>query len=438
MDRVLIRDLAKHINQEIVLKGWVHKKREQKKVSFLFLRDHTGLVQVVISHGKNKNIDEIFHEVTLESAIIIKGKAIKNAVSPTNEIEIQPTELTIAALAHPKLPIQIFDERIEPGIDVRLDWRYLDLRNDKRRLIFQIQTDLERAMREFFEMNDFIEIHSPKIMGAPSESGAELFEIKYFDGIAYLAQSPQFYKQMAMAAGFDKVFEIGPVFRANPSFTKRHDTEFTSIDIEISWIDSHHDLLAFEERWIQHFLKRLDEKWGDTIKEKFGVELEIPKIPFPRIKYLEAKEEIRNEGVPVSNNADIGTEAERALGKIIKEKYDHDFVFVIDYPYKFRPFYHMKHKSDPELTKSFDLIWKGMEVTTGAQREHRYDVLCNQGREKGLSLDFIQFYLDFFKYGCPPHGGYGFGLTRTLMNLLNISNVREVTYVYRGPKRITP
>jgi aspartyl/asparaginyl-tRNA synthetase len=246
---------------------------------------------------------------------------------------------------------------------------------------------------------------------------------------------------MAMAAGFDKVFEIGPVFRANPSNTSRHDTEFTSVDVEISWIASHYDVMAFEERWLQHTLSSVKEKYGQNIKDVFGVEINVPDIPFPKISMAEAQETLKKIGhVPPSDTkeGDLDPQGEKLLHEHVAQTTGHEFLFVIDYPISVRPFYHMRFDDNYEKTKSFDLLWKGLEVTTGAQREHRYEILQKQAIEKGLRLDSIQFYLDFFKYGCPPHGGYGFGLTRMLMTLLNSKNVREVTYLYRGPSRLTP
>jgi aspartyl-tRNA synthetase len=257
--------------------------------------------------------------------------------------------------------------------------------------------------------------------------------------MAYLAQSPQFYKQMAMAAGFGKVFEVGPVFRANPSFTSRHDTEFTSVDVEIAWIESHEDVMDFEERWLAHVLAAVKDAHGEQIERTFGAGLVVPTLPFPRVSLAEAKEMLRDEGHQVPGAAhDLDPPSERALSALFKETEGHEFVFVIDYPTTVRPFYHMRHTDDDTLTKSFDLLWRGIELTTGAQREHRYEQLMAQAYDKGVDPDPIQYYLDFFRFGAPPHGGFGFGLTRLLMQMLGQENVREVTFLYRGPHRLEP
>jgi len=243
MERTLIKDLGKKIDQQVTLKGWLQTLRDQKSMQFLILRDRTGLAQV--AHWKKGNLElaDLISTLGTESALTITGKVVANEVVKLGGIEIQLESLKVENNAELPLPFEPFND-ILPDQDYRLDWRYLDLRRERNRLIFEIQTTLEQAMREYWLANGFIEIHSPKIMGTPSESGAELFKVDYFDRVAYLAQSPQFYKQMAQAAGFERIFEIGPVFRADPSFTSRHMTEFTGIDFEMSWIDSHEDVMA--------------------------------------------------------------------------------------------------------------------------------------------------------------------------------------------------
>jgi aspartyl-tRNA synthetase len=245
---------------------------------------------------------------------------------------------------------------------------------------------------------------------------------------------------MAMAAGFEKVFEVGPVFRAESSFTTRHATEFTSIDVEISWIDSHEDVMQLEERWLRHVLQVLKDELGEEIKTTFGIEVVVPEPRFPRVTMAEAYEVLGQMGhhIERSQKGDLDPEGERLLCQYFREKTGCEFVFVTEYPISVRPFYHMRFEDEPHLTKSFDLLWKGLEVTTGAQREHRYEILVGQAKEKGIPLESIQYYLDFFRYGCPPHGGYGFGLSRMLMAVLGIKSIREVTYLYRGVNRLTP
>lgn len=437
MQRTPIRDLPASIGTSVTLKGWVQTVRNQKKMQFIVLRDHTGAAQVVHQkQGEGDTLDATIGSLTAESAVEVRGDVVANQHVKLGGLEIVAHEIIVHSLADAQLPIAA-----DSGLDLRLDWRFLDLRQPRNRLIFEVQTTAERAMREFWEQEGFLEIHSPKFMGGASESGAELFRVEYFDGFAYLAQSPQFYKQMAMAAGFERIFEVGPVFRANPSFTSRHDTEFTSVDVEISWVDSHEDVMSLEERWLQRILQAVHDLHGDAIRQEFGVEVTVPQVPFPRVTLAEAHQILRNLGhVPPadSREGDLDPEGERVLARHIQDTHGSEFVFVTDYPITVRPFYHMRYPDRPDTTKSFDLIWKGLEVTTGAQREHRSDILAAQATEKGLGLEAIQYYLDFFKFGCPPHGGYGFGLTRMLMVMLGVKNVREVTYLYRGPNRLSP
>jgi aspartyl-tRNA synthetase len=441
MERTLIREAKEKIGQQITLRGFVQAVRNQKAVQFIILRDHTGLIQVVAERSEeNSRINELIAALTRESAVEVTGVLVSNPNVKLGQLELQLKTLRVDSLSDATLPIDIFG-RTETDIDKRLDWRFLDIRQPENQLIFRIQTTVEAAMREFWIGSGFLEIHTPKIMGSPSEGGAELFTLDYFGQTASLAQSPQFYKQMAMAAGLDRVFEIGPAFRADPSFTPRHSTEFTSVDMEMSWIDSHHDVMDFEEAWLQHVLQAVREKHGDEISESFGAEVVLPSRPFPKVTMEEAQRILRVKGhvAPAeTRQGDIDPQGERLLCEYAMEKYGHEFIFITDYPIEVRPFYHMRKEDNPAETRSFDLLWKWMEITTGAQREHRYDVLAKQATEKGVSLESIQFYLDFFRYGCPPHGGFGFGLARLLAAMLNQKSIRDVVFLHRGPTRLIP
>jgi nondiscriminating aspartyl-tRNA synthetase len=433
--RTLISDLPEQIDQQATIRGWVQAIRDQKSVQFVIVRDETGMAQVVLPKSEPPSeLNERVSALTAESAVTIAGTVAADERVKLGGLELKLEELQVDSPAEPEVPIAP-----DSALDKRIDWRYLDLRRPDRRLIFEVQTTTEQAMRDHWRKQGFIELHSPKLMGSASESGAELFKVDYFERVAYLAQSPQFYKQMAMAAGFGKVFEVGPVFRANPSFTSRHDTEFTSVDVEIAWIDSHEDVMAFEERWLAHVLAAVKETHGEQIEATFETELIVPSVPFPRVTLEHAKELLREHGhdAPGAGH-DLDPPSERALSAIVKELHGHEFAFVTDYPTTVRPFYHMRHPEDQTLTKSFDLLWRGIELTTGAQREHRYEQLLAQAEDKGVDVGPIQYYLDFFRYGAPPHGGFGFGLTRLLMQMLGQENVREVTFLYRGPHRLEP
>ncbi len=443
--RFLISEASKHIGEKIKVAGWVNVRRAMGKILFLDLRDKSGILQLVFIPS-NKEVYEKVQAVRPEWVIEVSGQILKRPENMVNEkIETGSVEMCVESLEilseaeTPPIPVEEDDINTEETeIDKRMDWRWIDLRKSKNLLVFKVWTLMEMCFREYWIANNYIEIHSPKLIATASESGSEVFEVKYFKKKAYLAQSPQFYKQMAMAAGFEKVFEVGPVFRAEPSFTSRHATEFTGYDAEFSYINSHYDIMEDEEKMINFALQKIKITYGDEIKKMFDREIVVPSIPFPRISMAEAKEILAKREIKKEKDEDLSPEEEREICKYAKEKYNHEFVFITEYPTSVRPFYHMRDEKDKTITKSFDLLWNGLEITTGAQREHRYDVLKKQAKEKGMDVKKIQFYLDFFKYGCPPHGGYGMGPNRMIMKLFDIDNVRDAMFIYRGVKRLTP
>jgi aspartyl-tRNA synthetase len=433
LQRVLVKDLPSNVGMIVRVCGFVHTLRNQKKRQFLLVQDISGITQIFHEKSDNEDLSLQIASLTTGSTVEIIGRVVANPAVNLGGVEVVIESLEVSSLAESPLPI-VEDSSLE----MRLDWKQISLRLPANALIMRVQTVLEHAMRRFWIERNFIEIHSPKLMGTASESGAELFSLEYFGGKAFLAQSPQFYKQMAMAAGLEKIFEIGPVFRANPSYTSRHDTEFTSVDVEVSWVESHEDVMALEEELLQYAVNEVSLQLGDEIRNVFGVEVKVPNVPFPRITLDEARHMLAERGHVIEHKADLDPPGERMLAEYIQEQFGHEFVFVTDYPAEVRAFYHMRYPDRPDITKSFDLLWKGLEITTGAQREHRYEILKKQAVEKGYSLGSLEHYLNFFRYGCPPHGGFGVGLTRILMVMLNRKSVREVTYVYRGPNRLTP
>jgi aspartyl-tRNA synthetase len=434
-ERIVIKNLATIPEGPVTVAGWVDKVRDQKKVQFVVLRDESGAAQLVHPRAEESDpIADIISGLATGSFIRVTGELKMDERVKLGGLEIKIADIEVVTAANPETPIAA-----DSSIDKRLDWRFLDLREARNNLIFRAQTTLEHAMRTYWIERDFIELHTPKLMASASESNAELFEVEYFEGKAYLAQSPQFFKQMAQSAGFGKIFEIGPVFRADPSFTSRHATEFISVDAEMSWIDSHEDVMKMQEELLVAAISAVKEKHGEEIKELFDVDVVVPTIPFPRIPLAEAKKIVAERGYEVPrNDEDMDPEGERQIAAYVAEKYGHEFVFLTDYATSIRPFYHMRNAEDQTITNSYDLIWRGTEITTGAQREHRIDVLEAQAREKGLDPKELEFYLDFFRYGVPPHGGFGMGLSRVMMLMLHQPNLREVTYLFRGPNRLTP
>ncbi|MEV8267192.1 aspartate--tRNA(Asn) ligase [Microbacterium sp. NPDC076911] len=445
-ERVLVKHLQDLADGPVSVSGWVETVRDQKKVQFVILRDESGAVQLVNPATREVGEDatpeataaleltETISALATGTFLTVTGQLKKDERVKLGGLEVKLSGLEIAAAALPETPIAA-----DSAQDKRMDWRFLDLRQARNNLIFRVQTTLEHAMRTYWIERDYIEIHSPKLMASASESNAELFALEYFgEQTAYLAQSPQFFKQMAQSAGFGKIFEIGDVFRADPSFTSRHATEYTSIDAEISWIDSHEDVATMQEELLAFAFKTVADKHGAEIKELFDIDVVVPTVPFPRIPLAEAVEIVKARGYDIPRtDGDLDPEGERQISAHVQETYGHEFVFITDYHPEIRAFYHMRN-DETGLTKSYDLLFKGVEITTGAQREHRVEVLEAQAREKGLDPEHLDFYLDFFRYGVPPHGGFGMGLARVLMLMFGESSIREVTYLFRGPTRLAP
>ncbi|MEY3614251.1 MAG: aspartate--tRNA(Asn) ligase, partial [Actinomycetota bacterium] len=414
LNRHTIASLAAQADGPVTIGGWVETLRDQKRIQFIIIRDETGSVQVTYPRPADEDaLADQVSSLSNGSFVEITGNLKHDERVKLGGIEILLTGMKIVSLANPDSPIAD-----DTSIDKRLDWRFIDLRRPELNLMMRVQTEIEKTWREIWLENDFIEIHSPKLMASPSESHAELFKLEYFETHAYLAQSPQFYKQMAMSAGLGKVFEIGPVFRADPSFTSRHATEFVSVDMEMSWIDSHEDVMQFQEQLLVRAITAVKAKYGEEIQKLYGIDIQIPATPFPRIPLAEAHKIVEARGYKVPRmDGDLDPEGERQIAQHVMETYGHEFVFLTDYPKNIRPFYHMRHADNDQLTNSYDLIWKGTEITTGAQREHRIEVLEKQVLDKGLELEGLNFYLDFFRYGAPSHGGFGMGLTRVVMLL---------------------
>ncbi len=437
MKKIYVQDLKKYLNSEIEFSGFVDTIRDKKWVMFVILRDSTGKLQMTLekSDENNKELLDIMNSITVESTVKIKGKLLENEAVKLGGMELIPTSIEVTSVAE-NLPFD-FNNLDGVNIDTRLDYRWLDIRNEKNMLTRQIESTMIQAMREYLYEQDFTEIHTPKLIGAASESGSEVFEVKYFDRKAYLAQSPQFYKQMAMSAGMSKIFEVAPAFRAENSNTNRHATEFTSFDLEFSYIDSYEDVMDLEEDLLIAGLTKVKEKYGDKIKELFDKEVIIPSKPFPRIKLQDLYQELHeryNFDIPTEDIGDMNAEAEKLTYKLAQEKYNSEFMFVVGYAATKRPFYHMRDENG--VLQGYDLIWRGTEITSGAQREHRYNELVKNAKEKGLGED-VKFYLQFFKYGCPPHGGFAIGVDRLTMLLLGLT-IKNTQFVFRGPNRIEP
>ncbi len=419
MERTLIKNIK--AGEQVKIAGFVENLRNKSAMQFIVLRDISGKVQITVEKAKLPDIAKIIDGVTVESVLTVTGLAVKNDYVKLGGLEIIPDSVTVDSVAE-VLPIDK-----ESGLDLRLDYRWLDLRDPQKAQTFQVQTAMERYMTDWLTDHGFIKIHTPKITAISSEGGSEVFELKnYFGSHAYLTQSPQLYKQMSMMAGFDRTFEIGECYRAESSFTSRHATEFTALDVEISHINNHHDVMDIEEALLTDVMNKLHAQFGDLVP---AVTAKFPRLTLQEV-YRVLREEKQYE-MPKAALGDIDPDGERLIGEYAKEKFNSDFIFITDYPYKARAFYTMDDRS-------FDLIYKGVEITSGAQREHRYEQLKQNVIDKGIQPEHMQEYLDFFRYGAPTHGGFAIGLARLMARMLDLPTVKESCFVFRGPTRLKP
>lgn len=436
MRRVLIKDAirktklkpSEHIN------GWVHVKRDLGKKGFLIVKDRSGEIQVVMD--LTAQLKDLFETINLGDIISLRGEA-RSDLRALGGVEIVPRKIKfISRCKHPSpLPLDHLGYRSPPSLKKRLDHRYLDLRNDSVAKIFKLRSEVIHSLRRHFRKRDFVEINTPKIVKEATEGGTNLFPIEYFTEDAFLAQSPQFYKQLMMASGLERVFEIGPAYRAERHETPWHLNEFTSVDIEMAFIDSEEEVMKVGEsvlKDVQRDIKKYAERIG--LKK----DIEVPKIPFPRITVEEAYSLLENQGITVERGQDISSEGENALWEYFKEKDRNDFLFLTEFPADLRALYIMPHEKKPGYTRSFDLLYKGVEIITGGQRIHDYEMLKNAFERRKIDPNKFNFYINAFRYGMPPHGGFGLGLDRYLCRILDLENVREGVLFPRDRTRLAP
>jgi aspartyl-tRNA synthetase len=412
--------------------GWVHEVRDLGGLAFFLIRDRTGIIQVTIPKKKTSEaVLTAAKQVSRESVVRVAGmvKAIDKAPGGR---ELVPDLFEIISLADSPLPLDVV-EKVPADLDTRLDARFLDARRPRVAAVFQIRSTVTHAINQYLHQEGFINISTPKIVAAATEGGTELFPIAYFDKEAFLNQSPQLYKQMMMAAGFEKVYEIGPIFRAEEHNTTKHLNEATSIDIEVSYAD-HLEVMRILEEMIVKTYEYVHATCSDQLANLEIADFVIPKAPFPRLPYREAIE-IAQKKIedPIKYGDDISPAAERAIGAEMGGHY-----FIVDWPSEIRPYYAMPYENDPTLCKAFDLMHPRMELSSGAQRVHQHDLLVQQIKKKGLNPESFEFYLRPFRYGMPPHAGWGLGADRLVMTMLGLSNVREAVLFPRDMHRLVP
>ena len=423
--------------QQVTVGGWVQDLRNLGGISFLQLRDRDGVIQITTLKKKSKELFDLVASIPRESVILVTG-SVKESKEARAGFEVLPDSVTILNKAEAPLPLGVVD-KVGADLDTRLNNRFLDLRKEDVRAIFQLEAKAVEGIRRYLMGNGFVEVSTPKIVAAGAEGGSTLFPIKYFDRSAYLAQSPQLYKQNLMGTGLDRIFEIAHAYRAEASDTIRHIAEFISLDVEMAFIESSEDVMAVAEgialSGIEHVREHAQIELG-----RLGKTVPQPLTPFPRVKYKEAVEMVKAEGLKIEHGDDLGTEGEKALGDVMMREKKAELYFITEFPTSLKrgTFYAKRYDDDPETTGYFDLDYRGQEIVSGGQREHRYDVLTEQMRENNLSLESFEFYLKAFRFGMPPHGGFGFGVERFVQKMLDLPNIREAVLYPRDRSRLVP
>ncbi len=433
MKRVLAAEAGQYIGQEILLQGWVHRIRQLGQVSFLLLRDRSGVIQTVIEEG---TVD--LPRVNNESVVAIRGKVGEDKRAPGG-IEVRVQELNVISLSLEIAPIEINKkiDILKTNLDTVLAFRPLSLRNPDIRAIFKVQAEIIWAFREFLLKENFTEIQTPKIVATGTEGGSQLFPVQYFERQAYLAQSPQFYKQIMVGSGFERVFEVGHAYRAEEHNTARHLNEYVSLDLEMGFIENEEDVMRMEVGLLSFIFEHLRSSCEPELR------LYKAKIPqftaIPQLTLSEAKDILKSQyGKDLGGAKDLDPEGERLICRHISKDTGEELVYITAYPTEKRPFYTMPCPAHPELTKSFDLLYQGEEITTGGQRIHDYHQLVGNMKRFGLKAEDFDFYLQTFKQGMPPHGGLAIGAERITKQLLNLSNIREASLFPRDRTRISP
>ena len=418
----------------VTVKGWVQDIRNLGGISFIALRDRYGVIQLTLP--KKKIDPELFGSITKlsrESVISVVGE-VRESNQTELGVEVIPQSFVLESEAAVPLPLGVID-KVSAELDTRLNNRFMDVRKPEVKAIFELKSMMVELIEEAVRKNGFTQVYTPKIGAAGAEGGAELFKVKYFEKDAYLAQSPQLYKQILMSTGLDRVFEIGPAFRAENSNTNRHVTEFISFDGEMSWIENEEQVMAMIEEIIDHVLTGLKEKGAKQLA-LLGKEINVPARPYPILTYSECLRIVNDGGLDLKDGDDLGTDGEKIVGDHMAAK-GCDLYFIAEYPEEAKPFYIME-KDGTSYSYSFDLDYRGQEISSGGQREHRYDKLVARMEKKGLNPEDFGFYLDAFKYGMPPHGGWGIGIERLLVKMLDLSNIREAILFPRDPARLAP
>jgi aspartyl-tRNA synthetase len=435
MDRQYTRHITPEMDGEKVsVAGWAHEIRDLGGITFVILRDREGRIQATFKEDADEELFEKVQELGKEDCIRVTGVVEENEQVPGDR-ELQPIDLEVLGHAQRPLPMEVSKD-IDSDLSTRLDARFIDLRKPEVHAVFSLRSHMVEAMEEYFEENGYIRIQTPTIAKMGAEGGAELFPVIYYGDEAFLSQSPQLYKQMLMAAGFDKVYETGKAFRAEEFATSRHVSETSMFDVELSFIEDQHDVMDVLEDSLRHVLNELQGRAREELDE-LGIQLQVPNEDFPRISFQDARQILKEEyGHEPDDPEDLDTEGEQLLGEYFEEQ-GHPAVFVVGYPGE-KFYYGEAREEDEYSSRRFDLIYKGLELASGGQREHDLERLMNAVEEEGIDKEDISFYLESFKYGMPPHGGYGLGLDRLVKQVAELDNVQEGILFPRTPERLEP
>lgn len=429
-------ELLQHKGEEVTVAGWVDNIKELPNLRFIVIRDKEGVSQVTV-HKRNspKEVIEASEKLNLQDVVAVTGLVLEKQVAKVGP-EVQPKELRVLSRSETPLPIDITGES-ETLLDTRLDWRPLDLRKPRNLAIFRIEAKVVEGMEEYLRLNGYLQVSTPAILGGLSEGGSEVFKLDYFGSPAFLRQDPQLHRQLAIAGGFDKIYDLGPNWRAESSHTPRHLCEHRACAVEFGFLSDERDTERVEEALVAHTLLKVAKECEREL-EILGVKVEIPSLPFPELKFPDVYEIIREQGKQIEFGQEIDREDEQILAKHVKEKTKSEFFFINRFPFNFKPFYVMRLQDDPQWARSVDLVYRGMELSSGGQRENSYERLMEQVKLKGMDENAISWFTDNFKYGVPPHGGFAIGIERTVMQMLGIENVREASLFPRTPERLRP
>lgn len=432
-----IKDVSREPGSKAKIGGRVVRINDLKSARFVWVRDITGAIQITLL--KNKADKEVAGQVEglmPNDFVVIEGH-VPEQIKAASGMELIPDKVSVVSKSEGPSPIDI-EGFNESSVDKRLDWRSLDLRNPKQAAIFIIQSKLLEGMQRYLYSKRFMQTFTPSLMGTSSEGGSEVFGLTHFGKRAYLRQDPQLHRQLLMVAGFEKIYEIGPSWRAELSNTPMHLTEHRTCAAELSFIESEKDVMEVEQELLMHALKAVAEDCREEL-EMFGVKLEVPKLPFPVLEFPHVYDILEELGFkPARGREDYNKQGEQALGTYVKEKHGSDFFFVNRFPYAIKPFYVMRVDDEPEWARSVDAVYKGLEISSGGQREHRHAKIVEQARGKGMDTESLRWFSEFFRYGAPPHGGFSIGIERLTMRLLDIQNIREAALFPRTPDRLIP